>query len=357
MSTRLPVRGALARPSALLVGAHARRRLSRPAVPSTAPHLHGHAQHQQQQRRGAATSSVHGWSTAPPRAKHRRFNQPNAGLPALTTGPAAALARRAATTPLRTGVLATKKGMTSVFVGKRRVPCTVLQLDQVQVLANKTRDKHGYWAVQVGAGSRPPRNVTRPLLGYYEAKGVAPKSELAEFHVRSHEGLLPVGVQLRPDWFQRGQFVDVRARSRGMGFAGGMKRHGFAGQEASHGNSKNHRTSGSLGGSQGSGSRVHPGTKMPGRMGNDWVTVQNLRVLHVDNDLGVVLVHGCVPGPTACTVRLQDAKKRKAPALPFRQRVFQELLDRHPGAAEALDLARKRHLEMKQLRQQPPHEA
>lgn len=300
----------------------------------------------------AATTSVKGWSTAPARAKHRRFNQPNSGLPALTTGPAAALERRESTTPLRTGVLAVKKGMTSVFIGKTRVPCTVLQLDQVQVVANKTRDRHGYWAVQVGAGTRPARNVTSPMLGYYEAKGVAPKSELAEFHVRSHEGLLPVGVQLLPDWFQQGQYVDVRARSRGMGFAGGMKRHGFSGQPASHGNSKNHRTIGTTGPSQGSGSRVMPGKKMPGRMGNEWATVQNLKVLRVDNELGIVLVSGAVPGPTDCTVKLQDSKKRKAPVLPYRQKVFQQLLDRHPGAAEALQMAREHHLEMKQQRRQ-----
>lgn len=298
-----------------------------------------------------ARRGVHnGWSTAPPRSKHRRFNQPTAGLPALTTGPAAALKRREQTTPLRTGVLATKKGMASLFVGKSRVPCTVLQLDQVQVVANKTRDTHGYWAVQVGAGSRPARNVTRPLLGYYEAKGMAPKAELAEFAVRGPAGLLPVGAQLLPDWFQPGQYVDARARSRGMGFAGGMKRHGFAGQEASHGNSKNHRTIGTTGPSQGSGSRVMPGKKMPGRMGNEFVTVQNLKVLKVDNELGVVMVSGAVPGPKGRVVRLQDAKKRKPPALPHRERADEALRARHPDAEEQLDLARKMHLDMKERR-------
>ncbi|KOS22434.1 54S ribosomal protein L9 [Escovopsis weberi] len=286
----------------------------------------------------------YGWSTAPPRSKHNRFNQPSAGLPALTTGPVAALARRENTTPLRTGVLAVKKGMTSLFVGKSRVPCTVLQLDQVQVVANKTRSKHGYWAVQVGMGARHGRNVASPMLGYYEAKGIAPKAELAEFKVRDAEGLLPVGVQIQPDWFQLGQYVDVRSRSRGMGFAGGMKRHGFAGQEASHGNSKNHRTIGSTGPSQGSGSRVLPGKKMPGRMGNEWCTVQNLKVLKVDNELGVVLVSGSVPGPKGRVVKLQDSKKRKAPALPHRQKALAQLDERHPDAEAKLEEARRRHL-------------
>ncbi|OBR03647.1 50S ribosomal protein L3 [Colletotrichum higginsianum IMI 349063] len=296
----------------------------------------------------------YGWSTLPKRSKPARFNQTTAGLPALTTGPAAALARREKTTPLRTGVLATKKGMTAVYYGKKRVPCTILQLDQVQVVANKTRAKNGYWAVQIGAGTKEPRNVERPLLGYYEAKGIAPKRHLAEFKVRSEDGLLPVGVQLFPDWFQTGQYVDVRSNSRGMGFAGGMKRHGFAGQEASHGNSLNHRTIGTTGPSQGSGSRVLPGKKMPGRMGNERVTMQNLTVLKVDNELGVVLVKGAVAGPKNCIVQLQDAKKRKAPALPYRQEKLKELLESNEDAEARLQEARERHLELKKERRELP---
>jgi large subunit ribosomal protein L3 len=293
----------------------------------------------------------YGWSTAPPRSKHRRFNQPSAGLPALTTGPAAALKRRENTTPLRSGVLATKKGMTSVFVGKARVPCTVLQLDQVQVVANKTRGKNGYWAVQIGTGSRPVKNVTSPLLGYYEAKGMAPKAELAEFTVRGEDGLLPIGAHLQPDWFQLGQYVDVKSRSRGQGFAGGMKRHGFAGQEASHGNSKNHRTIGTTGPSQGSGSRVMPGKKMPGRMGHEFVTVQNLKIMKVDNELGVVLVGGPIAGPKGCTVRLQDAKKRLPPTLPHRNKALKALNAKSAGWEDVLQAARVKHAAMKEQRQ------
>lgn len=327
MPPRLPLRLALPRPSA----SPSARPLLLPLVPS----------------RGVK----YGWSTAPPRSKHNRFNQPSAGLPKLTTGPAAALKRRENTTPLRSGVLATKKGMTSVFDGKIRVPCTVLQLDQVQVIANKTREKNGYWAVQIGAGTRQARNVTSPMLGYYEAKGIAPKAEVAEFKVLNEEGLLPVGVQLLPDWFQKGQFVDVKGRSRGQGFAGGMKRHGFAGQEASHGNSKNHRTIGTTGPSQGSGSRVMPGKKMPGRMGNEFCTVQNLKIMMVDNNLGIILVSGPIAGPKGRVVRVQDAKKRKAPALPYRQKVMTELLERNPESEAKLQAAREKHLELKEQRQ------
>lgn len=292
-----------------------------------------------------------GWLTRPSRQRHTRFNQVTEGIPALTTGPAAALARREKTTPWRTGVLVTKKGMTAVYEGKNRIPCTVLQLDQVQVVNNKTREKNGYWAVQIGRGSKDPKNIAAPQLGYYENKGIPPKAELAEFYVKDESGLLPVGVQLLPDWFQIGQYVDVKGNSRGMGFAGGMKRHGFSGQEASHGNSKNHRTIGSAGQSQGGGSRVYPGKKMPGRMGNESVTVQNLRVMAVDNELGTVIVSGPVPGPNGRTLKLQDSKKRKPPGAPFREQMKKELLERHSDWEEKLHYARLAHSQMKLQRQ------
>ena len=121
----------------------------------------------------------YGWSTQNKRDKPNRFNQVTSGIPAPTTGPAAALKRREHTTPLRAGVLAIKKGMTALM-GKSgaRIPCTVLQLDRVQTVATKTRAKNGYFAVTVGLGERHADNVGAPMLGYYEGKGMAPKSEL-----------------------------------------------------------------------------------------------------------------------------------------------------------------------------------
>lgn len=294
-----------------------------------------------------------GWSTLPPRAKPHRFNQTTSGLPAPTAGPAAALKRKEKTTPVRTGVLAIKKGMT-VFMGRRggRIGCTVLQMDRVQTVLNKSRRTHGYWAVQIGMGERLAGNVGAPMLGYYEAKGIAPKEHLAEFRVRGEEGLLPVGVQLQPDWFHVGQRVDVRSHSRGQGFAGGMKRHGFSGQGASHGNSKNHRTGGSVGPSQGSGSRVLPGKKMPGRMGNERVTIQNLPILMVDNDLGVIVVKGCVAGPKGSVIQVQDACKKDPPSPEWIERSRKQLEERFPHAEEHLQAARERHLELKEARQE-----
>ena len=222
-----------------------------------------------------------------------RFKQ-GQGLPELGSSTSAALKRKAYTTPLRTGALGTKKGMSAVYnteTGKRDA-CTIVQMDRVQVVAHKTRKNNGYWAVQVGSGHKDPDNVTRPLLGHFTEHGVSPKRHLVEFKVREEKGLLGIGEFIGASWFKEGQYVDARANSRGMGFAGGMKRHGFKGQGASHGVSLTHRSMGSSGGSQGSGSRVLPGKKMAGRMGGHQVTQQNVKVIKVDDEKGLVVLHG-----------------------------------------------------------------
>ena len=226
-----------------------------------------------------------------------RFNQ-GKGLPRLGASTAAALERKAYTTPLRTGGLGTKKGMSAIYNTEtgRRQACTIVQMDRVQVVAHKTRQANGYYAVQVGSGWKHPSNVTRPLLGHYAEQGVSPKRHLVEFKVRDERGLLEVGDMIGAGWFQEGQYVDARANSRGMGFAGGMKRHGFKGQPASHGTSLTHRAMGSAGQSQGGGSRVLPGKKMPGRMGGHQVTAQNVKVMKVDDDKGIVVLKGTSSG-------------------------------------------------------------
>jgi len=134
--------------------------------------------------------------------------------------------------------------------------------------------------------------------------------------VKDENGMLPLGQIIGPEWFIEGQFVDARANCRGMGFAGGMKRHGWAGQPASHGNTKTHRAMGSAGASQGSGSRVLPGKRMAGRMGGQQVTVQNVKVLKVDKEKGLVVLNGCIAGPDGCTVKIQDALKKPWPKIP-----------------------------------------
>nr|OQO18786.1 hypothetical protein B0A51_13758 [Rachicladosporium sp. CCFEE 5018] len=253
-------------------------------------------------------------SITKPIPKPSRFNA-SPHLPVLGTSHTAALARKSRTLPLRTGALAIKKGMTALYDAEsaKRTPCTVLQLDRVQVLGIKTRKEHGYWALQVGAGTKEARNVTRPERGHYAKQGVPLKRHIAEFRVKDEAGLIPTGTNLTADLFSVGQYIDAKANSRGMGFAGGMKRHGFHGQPASHGNSLTHRAMGSAGASQGSGSRVLPGKKMAGRMGGEQVTVQSLRVMSVDRELGIVVVAGAVPGPKGCVVKVQDAIKKPWP--------------------------------------------
>jgi len=134
--------------------------------------------------------------------------------------------------------------------------------------------------------------------------------------VKNEAGLLDVGEIIGSEWFLEGQFVDTKSTCKGKGFAGGMKKWGWKGQPASHGNSKTHRAMGSSGASQGGGSRVLPGKKMPGRMGNHQVTIQSLKVLSVDAEKGIVVLNGCVAGPNGCSVKIQDAKKKPWPVIP-----------------------------------------
>ncbi|KAJ5813907.1 54S ribosomal protein L9 [Penicillium pulvis] len=246
--------------------------------------------------------------------KPSRFNI-GPGLPVLESTSTAALRRKANSLPLRTGVIATKKGMTAMFdpeTGKR-TPCTVLQMDRVEVVSHKTRQKHGYYAVQIGSGWKHPSNVTKSLLGHFSANGLSPKRHVFEFRVKDEAGLLPVGQSVSASWFQEGQFVDARSNTKGKGFAGVMKRHGFHGQDRSHGVSLTHRSMGSAGPSQGGGSRVYPGKKMAGNMGNNQNTVQNLKIMKVDAEAGIVVVSGAVSGPKGCNVRIQDAIKKPWP--------------------------------------------
>lgn len=231
-------------------------------------------------------------------AKPSRFNV-GPGLPVLESTTTAALRRKANSLPLRSGAIATKKGMIAIYdpeTGKR-TPCTVLQLDRVEVVSHKTRQKHGYFAVQVGSGWRHPSNMTKSLLGHFSANGLSPKRHVFEFRVKDESGLLPVGQSIQANWFQEGQYVDARSNTKGKGFAGVMKRHGFHGQDRSHGVSLTHRSLGSSGPGQGGGSRVYPGKKMAGNMGNTQNTVQNLKILKVDPETGVVVVSGRTPHP------------------------------------------------------------
>ena len=212
----------------------------------------------------------------------------------------------------RTGLIARKLGMTRVFgVDGSHIPVTVLHVDACEVVAVRTREKDGYTAVQLGAGRRKAKNVTKPMRGHFAKAGVEPKAKLAEFRV-SEDALLPVGARLHVGHFVAGQYVDVTGITKGRGFAGPIKRWGFGGLRASHGVSLAHRSHGSTGQRQDPG-KVFKGKKMAGHYGHERVTVQNLEVFGVDPERGLILVKGAVPGPNGGWVLVRDAVKRKLP--------------------------------------------
>jgi len=218
---------------------------------------------------------------------------------------------------MRTGLIAEKVGMTRVFDAEgAHVPVTVLKMDGCQVVAVRTAEKDGYTAVQLGLGKAKVKNVTKPMRGHFAKAKVEPKRRLVEFRV-SADALLDVGAELSATHFLPGQYVDVTANSIGKGFAGVMKRHNFGGLRATHGVSVSHRSHGSTGNRQDPG-RTFPGKLMAGHMGAARVTTQNLKIVSVDAERGLILVQGSVPGATGGYVLVADAKKRSAPKdLPF----------------------------------------
>ena len=214
--------------------------------------------------------------------------------------------------PQRTGLIARKLGMTRLFAEDgRHVPVTVLQLDQCQVVAVRTKDKDGYTAVQLGSGKVKVKNLTKPVRGHYAKAKVEPKKRLVEFRV-SDDAVLQVGAELAATHFVNGQFVDVAGISIGKGFQGAMRRWNFRGLEASHGVSISHRSHGSTGGRQDPG-RTFKNKKMAGHWGVDRVTTQNLKVVATDPDKGLIMISGSVPGPEGGWVEITDAVKRKLP--------------------------------------------
>jgi large subunit ribosomal protein L3 len=213
---------------------------------------------------------------------------------------------------MRSGVIAQKVGMTRVYTeAGEHVPVTVLRVDSCQVVAQRTAEKDGYTAVQLGVGRRKPKNTTKAMRGHFAKAEVEPKRKLAEFRV-SPENLVEIGAEITAAHFVPGQYVDVTGTSIGKGFAGVMKRHNFGGLRATHGVSVSHRSHGSTGQRQDPG-KVFKGKKMAGHMGNVRVTTQNLQVVRTDADQGVILIRGAVPGAKGGWLLVRDAVKKPAP--------------------------------------------
>ncbi|MDE0209724.1 MAG: 50S ribosomal protein L3 [Boseongicola sp. SB0667_bin_21] len=213
---------------------------------------------------------------------------------------------------LRSGVIAKKVGMTRLFMDDgKQVPVTVLLLDKLQVVAQRTPERDGYAAVQLGAGAARAKRTSQAMRGHFAAAKVEPKRKIAEFRV-DPENLIEVGEEITANHYFEGQFVDVSGTSIGKGFAGAMKRHNFRGLRASHGVSISHRAHGSTGQCQDPG-RVFKGKKMAGQMGAVRVTTQNLQVVRTDADRGLIMVKGAVPGSKGGWVTINDAVKKPVP--------------------------------------------
>ena len=207
-----------------------------------------------------------------------------------------------------TALLGTKLGMTQVWDDQGRVvPVTVVQVDTNVVTQVRNAATDGYDAIQLAFGAIDPRKVTNPLKGHFEKAGVTPRRHVAEVRT-SNAAEFALGQEIAADVFEVAQLVDVTGTTKGKGFAGVMKRHGFHGVGASHGAHRNHRKPGSIGGAS-TPSRVFKGIKMAGRMGNDRKTVQNLRVVAVDTDKGLLLIKGAVPGNKGGVVLIRSAVK------------------------------------------------
>lgn len=213
---------------------------------------------------------------------------------------------------MRTGLIARKLGMSRVFrEDGSHVPVSVLKVDACQVVAQRTAERDGYTALQLGVGAPKVKNVTKPQRGHFAKANVEPKRVLAEFRI-TEDAMIDVGAEVTVEHFVPGQHVDVTGKSIGKGFAGGMKRHGFAGLRASHGVSISHRSLGSTGQRQDPG-RVFKGKKMAGHLGDRQVTVLNLEVVSTDVDRGLILVKGAVPGAEGGHLLIRDAVKRRMP--------------------------------------------
>jgi large subunit ribosomal protein L3 len=235
---------------------------------------------------------------------------------------------------MRTGLIARKLGMTRLFdADGSHVPVTVLSLDGCQVTAQRTQEKDGYVALQLGAGAKKPKNTSKAERGHFAKALVEPKHHVAEFRV-SEDNLIEVGAQFTADHFVPGQKVDVSGVTVGKGFAGAMKRWNFGGLRATHGVSVSHRSHGSTGNRQDPG-KVFKNKKMAGHLGQENVTTLNLTVFRVDVERGLLLIRGAVPGAEGGFVKIRDAVKQAPPKDAPRPGAVKQTAAAEPAPAEA----------------------
>jgi large subunit ribosomal protein L3 len=237
---------------------------------------------------------------------------------------------------MRTGVIAKKLGMTRFFADDgAHVPVTVLALDGCQVVGQRTKDKDGYVALQLGAGSRKAKNTSKALRGHYAKQLVEPKRVVHEFRV-SDENMIDVGAVMTADHFVEGQRVDVQGLTVGKGFQGGIKRWNFGGLRATHGVSVSHRSLGSTGQRQDPG-RTFKGKKMAGHLGDETVTLLNLTIMRVDVERGLIMIKGSVPAAEGSYVKIRDAVKKALPAEAPKPGAFKKSGEEAPKAEAAAE--------------------
>ncbi len=193
-------------------------------------------------------------------------------------------------------LLGKKIGMTQIFEGEKLIPVTVIEAGPNFVIQKKNVSKDGYNALTLGYDDKKEKNTIKPEMGVFKKAGVTPKKFLKEFKTDDLDNY-ELGQEIKVDSFEGIEFVDVSGTSKGKGTAGVMKRHNFGGNRATHGVSRNHRLGGSNAGGAASNSNVPKGKKMAGRLGNESVTVQNLRVVKFDVENNLLLVKGAIPGP------------------------------------------------------------
>ena len=208
---------------------------------------------------------------------------------------------------MKKAILTTKVGMTQIFNEDGVLtPVTVLQAGPCVVTQVKTEENDGYSAVQVGFVDKKEKGINKPQKGHFDKAGVAPKRFVREFRFENAEEYT-VGQEIKADIFAAGDKIDATATSKGKGYAGGIKRHGLKSGPSAHG-SKYHRHAGSNVRAS-DPSKVFNGKKMPGQMGAERVTIQNLEIVKVDADQNIILVKGAVPGPKKSLVMLKESVK------------------------------------------------
>ncbi|MCL1902184.1 MAG: 50S ribosomal protein L3 [Alphaproteobacteria bacterium] len=215
----------------------------------------------------------------------------------------------------RSGLITKKIGMTRLYDDAGAAHAvTVLSVGDCAVIGNRTIDKHGYVAVQLGFQEAKEKHTAKPQLVAAKKAGVKPYRKVVEFRV-SEDCIVPVGTNMSAGHFIAGQFIDAQGSSKGKGFQGAMKRHNFGGKEATHGVLKAHRSLGGTGMREWPG-RVFKGKKMAGQMGNEIVTVQNLKVFGINEEDNLIYVSGAVPGANGTFVMVTDAVKKVHNDLP-----------------------------------------